>query len=121
MPVIQVDLAGKPLACELSVRAEQALAARTTPLVAEMELHFSCLIRKQVRFPDGLRAGVQSVRVNDQLMLCFRPVMTRACRVADVEDRPELEAFPIARPEAFLPKWLRLDFRHGAWTGEFGY
>ena len=121
MTLLQVDLAGKPLACELSVRAEQALAARATPLVAEMELYFSCLIRKQVRFPDALRVGIQSVRVSDQLTLCFRPVMTRACRVADVEDRPELEAFPIARPEAFLPRWLTLDFRRGEWTGEFGY
>ena len=37
------------------------------------------------------------------------------------EGSPELEAFPIQRPEAFLPKWLAVDFRHGDWSGEFGF
>jgi hypothetical protein len=121
MTNLAVELDGKTVNCELSARATQALAARTAPLVAEMELYFSCLIRKRVRFPDSPHADARRVRASDQLTLCFRPVMTRACAMSEVEGKPELEAFPVVRPEAFVPKWLRLDFRHGQWSGEFGY
>ena len=121
MTSLAVELDGRTVNCELSARATQALAARATPLVAEMELYFSCLIRKRVRFPDSPHADAHRVRVSNQLTLCFRPVMTRACAVSEVEDKPELEAFPISHPEAFVPKWLKLDFRRGQWSGEFGY
>ena len=121
MTNLSVTLDGKTVACELSPRADRALAARATPLVAEMELYFSCLIRKRVRFPESPHADARHVRATQRLTLCFRPVMTRACAMRDVEGKPDLEAFPIAHAEAFVPKWLKLDYRHGEWQGEFGY
>lgn len=66
--------------------------------------------------PDALRASL-----DERIMVCFRPVMTRKCASSDVEGQPELETFPIQRPEAFLPKWLALDFRQGVWSGEFSF
>ena len=66
--------------------------------------------------PDALCASL-----DERIMACFRPVMTRKCALSDVEGRSELEGFPIQRPEAFLPKWLALDFRRGAWSGEFSF
>jgi hypothetical protein len=65
--------------------------------------------------------GFSYVRLDEHLTVCFRPVMTRQCAVSGAHDSPELEAFPIRRPEAFLPKWLAVDFRHGNWSGEFGF
>jgi hypothetical protein len=38
-----------------------------------------------------------------------------------VEGQPGLETFPIQRPEAFLPKWLALDFRRGNCSGEYSF
>ncbi len=111
----------RDLAIETSASAAAALAGRTTPLVAEMELYFSCLIRKQLRFPADPHPDALCVPVAGGLTVCFRPVMTRACAVHDAADQPELEAFPIARPRAFIPRWLRLDYRGGRWSGEFGY
>ena len=32
-----------------------------------------------------------------------------------------LTDFPIAKPEAYVPHWLRIDYRKGQWQGEFGY
>jgi len=121
MSNLAVNLDGRIVMCDLSARAAKALAARTEPLVAEMELYFSCLIRKRVRFPDTPHSDARRIDVNNQLTLCFRPVMTHACAVSDVASKPDLEAFPIVRPEAFVPKWLKLDFRNGAWSGDFGY
>lgn len=114
-------LANRDLELRLSPVASAALAARDVPLVVEMELYFSCLIRKRVRFLSAVHPDAFCTTVDERLTVCFRPVMTRQCALSDVEGEPELEGFPIQRPEAFLPKWLALDFRRGAWRGEFSF
>jgi len=114
-------LASRDLEVRLSAAASAALAARATPLVVEMELYFSCLIRKRVQFLPAAHPDALCVSLDEQLTVCFRPVMTRQCTLSDVEDKPDLEGFPIQRPEAFVPKRLALDFRRGAWSGEFGF
>ena len=119
--VRSIRLANRDLELRLSTATSAALAARGTPLVVEMELYFSCLIRKRVRFLSAPHPDAFCAVVDDRLTVCFRPVMTRKCELSEVEDQPELETFPIQRPEAFVPKWLALDFRRGAWSGEFGY
>ena len=109
---------------DISQAAQTALAQRSTPLWVEMELYFSCLIRKQVRFRDSAPAtdtGPAQVAVNEQLHICFRPVMTRACGKDYEGDEPPLTDFPIAKPQAYIPHWLRIDYRDGQWQGEFGY
>jgi len=119
--VRSVRLANRDLEVRLSGAASTALAARGTPLVVEMELYFSCLIRKRVRFLSAAHPDAFCAAADDRLTVCFRPVMTRSCALNNVEGQPELETFPIQRPEAFLPKWLALDFRRGAWSGEFSF
>lgn len=119
--VRSVCLANRNIEVRLSNAASAALAVQGTLLVVEMELYFSCLIRKRVRFLSTQHPDALCATVDDRLTVCFRPVMTRSCALSDVEGQPELETFPIQRPEAFLPKWLALDFRRGAWSGEFGY
>ena len=47
---LDVDLEGTPFRVILSGAAQRARSARTTPLIAEMELYFSCLTRLMVRF-----------------------------------------------------------------------
>jgi len=119
--VRSIRLANRDLEVRLSSAASAALTARGTPLVVEMELYFSCLIRKRVRFLSAPHPDAFCAVVDDRLTVCFRPVMTRKCDLSEVEGQPELEAFPIQRPEAFVPKWLALDFRRGAWSGEFSF
>jgi hypothetical protein len=114
-----ITLAGRAVQIELSGAARAALAGRRAPLVVEMELYFSCLIRKRVRFLDTPHPDALSTAVDDRLTVSFRPVMTRACAVDSVVDKPELAAFPIRRPEAFVPRRLRVDYRHDAWAGEY--
>ena len=108
----------RTVAIHLTPAAEAALERRSTPLVAEMELYFSCLLRKRVRFGDDA-AGASGV--SDTLAVRFRPVMTATCSVDDSADEPPVTDFPIANPQAFVPHWLRLDYRDNAWYGEFGY
>lgn len=115
----RVRINGRPVDVRLSRAAEQALAQRQQPLLAEMELYFSCLIRYKVRFQEP--ADSSGIRVNDKLQLRFRPVMTARCGNDYTGDEPPLTDFPIEKPAAFTPRWLQIDYRRGQWQGEFGY
>lgn len=105
----------------LTPAAAKQLEHLDEPLCVEMELYFSCLIRKQVRFREQPGSDFV-VDVTDKLKLGFRPVMTKACSVHDHENAPPpLSDFPIQKPESYIPHWLKLDYRKGKWGGEFGY
>ncbi|HUX89754.1 MAG TPA: hypothetical protein VMV48_03590 [Gallionellaceae bacterium] len=112
------EILGKKVLVEWSVAADKAMGALSSPLLVEMELYFSCLIRKVVRF--NRNPSLQySVSVTPRLTVGFRPVVTKACSVSEVEDEPPLEDFQAVRPEAFVPKKLFIDFKRGQWVGEF--
>jgi len=115
---MEITLHGKTLEVRLSPAAERALAQRTRPLVAEMELLFSCLLRKRVLFGD---APAQATAVNARLAVRFTPVMTRKCAVAESGGSPPSERFPLENPRPYVPNWLTIDYRRGRWVGEFGY
>jgi hypothetical protein len=85
-----------------------------------MELYFSCLVRMKLRFHEHA-ASDDHVIAAENLAVRFRPVMTKTCHISDFEDEPPVTDFPIKNPAAFVPHWLRIDFRHGSWSGEFGY
>ena len=115
-----IEIIGKTLKVDISPVAISALARQTESLVVEMELYFSCLIRKRLLFHLGEPQG-QASSVMDGLSVRFRPVMTSHCGVDYEGDEPPLTEFPIKDASAFVPKWLRLDYRKGKWCGEFGY
>lgn len=118
MPTIVLDR--RHLTIHLTPRAEAALAALEAPLVAEMELFFSCLIRKAVRFRPWAQ-DQDAVAAGDRLYVRFRPVASRACGMKLSEGPPPLMDVAIAKPGAYVPDWLRIDYRQGAWQGVFGY
>lgn len=115
----QIDILGKNVTVSLTASAIAALSKRNTPLVAEMELYFSCLIRKKVRFKENLEGDLVSVM--EQLLVRFRPVMTKECGIDYEGDEPPLTDFPIEKPAAFVPHWLKVDFKKDEWIGEFGF
>ncbi len=119
----RTEISGKQIIISLSNTARNALSQRDTPLTVEMELYFSCLIRKRVRFYDTAQAGDKALtaQLPPHLQLQFRPVMTRTCGRDYEGDEPPLTDFPIANPTPYVPHWLHIDYRHGEWQGEFGY
>ena len=112
------EILGKKILVEWSASADKAMASLVAPLQVEMELYFSCLIRKAVRFGHGA-SSPYSVSVTPQLKLNFRLIVTKACKVSEVEDEPPVEDFQLAKPEAFVPKRIVIDLKRGAWVGEF--
>jgi len=115
-----VDFHGKTVQIELSKSAQSYLEQIKEPLFVEMELYFSCLIRKKVRF-NSENARANAVSVADRLAVSFHPVMTRTCQKDYEGDAPPLTEFPIANAAPYVPRWLRIDCKAGEWSGEFGY
>lgn len=118
----EIKISNRIVKIDLSNTAEHELAKRDQPLLAEMELYFSCFIRKQVRFRE-LADDADIVSAGEHLSIRFRPVMTAQCKVSDLgaNEAPPVTDFPIVRPELYIPKWLKIDFKKGKWVGEFGY
>ena len=117
-------LHGREVRVELSASAQRAAAALEAPLLVEMELFFSCLVRKRVLFRPLQEAGLEAERVaiGERLWLGFHPVASEQCHIAELGDAaPPLKTMPVTRPAAYIPRWLRLDYRKGQWSGEFGY
>ena len=120
-----VEMMGKPIQVEISDSAARQLQGRAEPLFIEMELYFSCLIRKRVRVYETVVEPADkrfAVRFSDKLQINFRPVMTKSCSISSCEDgKPPLSDFPIRKPQSYIPRWLSLDFSKGKWCGDFGY
>ena len=120
-----VKMMGKEIQVELSDKAEKQLSYRSTPLFVEMELYFSCLLRKELRIYETIREQLDeafSTQLSDNLQISFRPVMTKSCSVSSCEgEKPPLSDFPIQKPQSYVPKWLKIDYRKGEWCGDFGY
>ena len=110
---------GRSLKLTISQRAQAQLDRLAEPLFLEMELYFSCLIRKRVYVREATDApGV--ITLADKLMARFRPVVTETCAMRDVErDSPPVKDMPITHPERFFPHWLTLDYHCGAWQADF--
>ncbi len=117
-----VTMLNRPIRVDISKRAEQQLQQRGAPLCLEMELYFSCMIRKRVLVREAVSTDFVA-QVGDKLTIGFRPVMTKACGITETAEdgKPPLTDFPIKKPEGYIPHWLRLDYRKGEWQAEFGY
>ncbi len=116
-----VTLYGKSMQVELSAAAHHALQNRPTPVFAEIHLVFGCLIVKRVRFKETVTDV--AVAVTDKLFVNFRPVRyQKSCRLSDIDADENPEDFPlVADRRGYVPDRLTLDFRKGAWVGEFTY
>ena len=115
-----VKINGRTVSVEWTRSAARELAKRTQPLIVEMELYFSCLVKKFVHFheaaPDRITAAV-----TDKLSLFFRPVASTACsfEVADRLGRqPEIE-LDTPNVRKIAPCRVRIDFVRGQWQGNF--
>ena len=119
-----MELQGKSVRIKVSNTARQAISARHTPILAQLELYFSCLVRKQVQFRELANtdpAASTYVRVLPGLYAAFRAVTTKECRIADIDGKPPVETMPVKKPAQVVPDWIRIDDRAGQWRGEYGF
>src|SRR3569833_1026733 len=89
---MNITLHDKSLEIRLTAAAQKALARRDRPLVAEMELLFSCLLRKREYFGESPE---QSTPVIARRSVRFLPIMTRRGWVAVGGAAPPSLRFPL--------------------------
>ena len=102
-------------------RAEAAMRRADTALVVELQLYFSCMVKKRVLFHHA-PADFDTLRVNDRLELGFRPIASAACDplefAANYPGGRDLAAVQAAR---MVPRVVEIDYRRGNWDGQFMY
>lgn len=115
-----VNINNHDVLVEWTPAAASELARRTAPLIVELELYFSCLVKKFVHFREDSR-GRPTVAAGDMLHLYFRPVTSTACSFETAERfgrQPEMDIdTPATRRIA--PKRVNLDHVDGVWRGSF--
>ena len=115
-----IHINGKEVLVEWTRSAQQMLKERTQPLMMELELYFSCLIKKFVQFHDGLDNN-DTVRISDNFHIRFRTLTSTACSIDELpkgQRQPPTELdTPIAKRLA--PKRIRVDYRNQQWQGEY--
>jgi len=117
-----ISMNGREVLVEWTRAAAKELARRQTPLVVELELYFSCLIKKFVHFRDASR-GRKPVVVNDKLQVYLRPVKSTACTwdvAKQVGRQPEKEIDSAALRQV-APKRVRIDHVGGEWKGSYNF
>lgn len=115
-----VSINGKPVNVEWTAGAARALDQRSRPLVLELELYFSCLVKKFVHVHEDAPARA-TVRVTDKLQIYFRAVTSTACTMEAAERlgrQPETELETVAALK-LSPKRVRLDHVKGEWQADF--
>ncbi|MGD9000665.1 MAG: hypothetical protein PVF75_09640, partial [Granulosicoccaceae bacterium] len=93
-------------------RAERALAQRDTPLTAEMQLYFSCVVKKRVLFHE--QSELEGIPVDSRLQILFRPVESTSCDPEEfAHDFPVKREFQSPAARKLKPAVLEIDYRHG--------
>lgn len=113
-----VSLHGHTLNIEWTNRADKVLSARTRPVVAEMQLYFTCVIKKRVLFHEHIDADTQEV--NDKLRVAFQVVEAASCDPVEFAKNFSVKRqLHSTSARKFHPQRLLLDFHNGQWLGEF--
>ena len=104
-----------------AARAERKLQRLEHRLVVEMQLYFSCVVKKRVLYHFE-PAGFEVIPVNDRLGLTFQPIASAACDPREfAAGYPQAKGLSAGRAARMLPRSLELDFRRGRWEGQFSY
>lgn len=114
-----VTLREQALLISWTERARRAMQANSPPLTVEMQLYFSCVVKKRVLF--HLETEFESVVVNERLRVTFRPVQSTSCDPVEfARNYPVEREFNSVAANKMHPKWLQIDYQHGRFVGDFG-
>ena len=113
-----VSFKDKSLEIKWTKRAQQKLNQISSPLIVEMQLYFSCVVKKRVLFSND--ANFTTTSVNKALELAFHPVQSASCDPIEfAKNFPAEREFDSISAKKMRPRELTIDFKQNAWQGEF--
>lgn len=118
-----IQLKQRNMKISWSHAADRALSGLTRPLYVDLQLHFSCLVKKRVIFhsepPQPNAAGF--VPVSDRLFVRFSPVTSVACSLEEGVGGQPVQPVETASVEKMIPRFVYLDFHRGHWRGKYRF
>ena len=114
----RIQMGNYPLEICWSRAAHQALKRRQLPLIIEMQLYFSCNIKKLVYFHQQF--DHPTVPVSDQVSVYFRAVRATSCDPIEfARNYPTDMTFESEAAQRMHARSLDIDYRDGKWQGSF--
>ncbi len=115
-----VLLQGKKIEVTWTKRADEVLEKRREPLMIEMQLYFSCVVKKRVLFHQ--RVDFDTVSVDEKLGLGYRAIQSAVCDPETfAQDYPAGRLLDSIAASKMQPSRLNIDFRQGRWQGEMAF
>lgn len=115
---VSTKLRGKNVDVFWTQRAEHALSNRTSSLLVEMQLYFSCVIKKRVLFHDD--STMESQPLNEKIRITSRAVQSGSCSAEEFAKRfPIKQELTSKSAKNMLPTLLKIDYKNNQWIGEF--
>ena len=115
-----VTLGDRRVQVRWTERAARELQRRRQPLVVELQLYFSCVVKKRVLFHES--TTLDSTPVTDKLRLAYRAIASAACDPLEFANNyPSGKVLSGPAVARMVPGRVELDFRRDGWEGEFYY
>ncbi len=112
------DIRHKTINVKWTQRAEQALRAREHSLTIEMQIYFSCVVKKRVLFHD--QSDDDAININDKLRIVSKTVQSDSCDAAEfAKNFPVKNELISDSANKMLPTLLCVDYKDQQWVGEF--
>lgn len=102
-------------------RAEKELQRSDRALVVELQLYFSCMVKKRVLFHHQ-PVEFDSIRVNDKMEIAFQPIASAVCDPQEfAASYPQGKNLSAGKAARMVPRTVEIDYRLGNWEGQFHY
>ena len=109
----------REVAVRWTARAERQLQRLEQGLVVELQLYFSCVVKKRILFHRE-PADFDHTPVNNRLGLVFQPIASAVCDPREfAANYPQGRNLSAGRAGRMVPRTVELDFRQGNWEGQF--
>jgi len=113
-----ISLNSNPVIVEWTKRAHQKIGRLNTPLIVEMQLYFSCVVKKRVLFSESADFNTQTV--NDKLSVAFHTVEAASCDPIEfAKNYPARRELDSVGAKKMHPKQVKIDYVNNEFQGEF--
>lgn len=113
-----INIRGKKMAILYSRRAEKALSQRSQPLIAELQLYFTCVVQKRVNFHD--KSELETITASPKLEIAYHAVQSDACDPVEFDKKhPVKQELKSTAAQLMRPSSVQIDYKNGEWLGEF--
>jgi len=115
----RINLSDKTLDISWTNRAELQLQQSQSKLTVEMQLYFSCVVKKRVIF-FSYNQDFETTYVNDDMQIAFHTVEASSCDPVEfAKNYPAKRILDSENALKMRPKKLEIDFKNKKWVGEF--